>query len=44
MNPNWEVRANLRDSLLYSAQSASLNWFELVWTAYNQPQQTLVNA
>ena len=43
MNPNWEVRTNLRDSLLYSAQSASLIWFELVCTAYNQPQQTLAS-
>ena len=43
-HPNWEVRANLCDSLLYSAQSASPIWFEPVWTAYNQPQQTLANA
>ena len=42
MNPKWEVRANLSDSLLYSTQSASLIWFEPVWTAYNQPQQTLL--
>ena len=43
-HPKWEVHANLRDSLLYYAQSASLIWFEPVWTAYNQPQQTLANA
>ena len=42
--PNWEVRANLRDSLLYSTQSASLIWFEPVRTTYSQPQQTLTNA